>query len=197
MATHSSRLPRLVDRTKDLDSTLRISPQLIATESDPSTHWESWGNESTIELCVVELKGVHGRSLSKYQTQARNDDAQMAVCVGLSSQPLPAINLFKNTLAHMSFMCEAPVMHKLSRDGIDTKGRAFLCASVLNLPDCKQEHNDSCIKRSKILLTRRINAKLAVDTPFPVQFPVECGSKHLGKSGFLLRWCWILIFRRR
>ena len=63
MATHSRRLSCPVDRTKGLDMTLGISPRLIAIENDPSTNWDLWGDESTIELCVVELRSINSRSL--------------------------------------------------------------------------------------------------------------------------------------
>ena len=136
-----------VDTPLDSSSPLNFSPSF--SDCDPAMRCESWGEESTIELCEVRLN-CDGALLSEYElmdlVQNSNDLIRSLFETDLSSHPLPAIHLSKAPLVNMSIIHTPPVSQSLQTDdqtsplnpgNTSGKGHIFLCSSFLDFEDCE------------------------------------------------------------
>jgi hypothetical protein len=140
--------------TMDLGLSLEMS-QPSSPEPTPSVEWELWGEETTIELCEVQL-GFDGASIS-----TRIVPLYLVFCLsfmsGISTNPLPPIyHSSELQLNQLSFLCAPPSQVSISdsmkspastKNGKSPKrtvqtqgqerGQIYLAASFLDFGDCE------------------------------------------------------------
>ncbi|KAF7338233.1 hypothetical protein MVEN_02048500 [Mycena venus] len=134
VATRSRVLPSTRDNSlNSMNLTLPLTLEIPSSEPELATEWETWGEESCIELCEVRLdwEGMAVHPIPTPTPTPTPNSAQTYI-PAVSTAPLPALQGFELGLANLTFIPTPTNPSGVMESSPDT---LYLAASYLDFGD--------------------------------------------------------------